>query len=290
MIGNGFRKGTNTLSSFILFLCCSEALGGSSVFDQTCFLSKETVLFVFDEILKKLIRVVHTSAFNWAKSLRNSWDLLQKVEVPPTNATEMAQMALEIINTSMYCLKRLDSEEYRLVASILASVFIIGWEDNIRSVAHVDDRSYNSVCSSEAKDDGRNDVYLGKKILGLRSQTLSSFLRSLSFCCRAYMEDILVLTIRAAISDADIFSVENITTLCCRWVVGMLKDICVDGVEEQEVLTKLLAGSESWTFWVSSYFSCDDRSASIRSEAPNRTHVREIILPMDISFHFLLFS
>ncbi|CAA6669280.1 unnamed protein product [Spirodela intermedia] len=254
--------------SDVSFLCA--ALGGSSEYDQACFLSGETVLLVFEEILKKLVGFLVVSPFKWVKSASSlllayeTWDLIQKWEMPFTTTLEMAQFAFDILAGSIYCLKRLDNE-CGLIASILAAILIIGWEYNITSEAFVDDDEDVYLGHVGAR------LVLGKKMYEFRSRIGSSFLRSLTSSSRAKLEDALVLTVKSAISDTDRFTVDRTTTLCCKWVVGMLEDICRDGTAEQQLLTKLLSNDESWTFWVGPC-SGDGGSVTIHSENPDNTH------------------
>lgn len=286
---------------YVVSICCSAALGGSSEYDQACFLPGEIVLLVFEEILKKLVGFLVVSPFKWAKSASSlllsyeTWDLIQKSEMPFMMTLEMAQFAFDILASCIYCLKRLDNE-CGLIASILAAILIIGWEYSITSEAFVDDKSDNFLGLAEASNVGSEDVYLGhvgarwalgKKMYDFRSRIGSSFLRSLTSSSHAKLEDILVLTIKSAISDTDRFTVDSTTIFCCKWVVDMLEYICQDGTAEQQLLTKLLSTGESWTFWVAPC-SGDGRSATIHSESPDNTHVRNFILRLCFYFFVVL--
>ncbi|XP_078436536.1 HEAT/U-box domain-containing protein isoform X2 [Wolffia australiana] len=284
----------------VSFLCA--ALGGSLEFDQTCFLSEETLLLVFEEILRKLVGLLLTSPFNWEKSAgslllsHGSLHSVHEVEASSESSLEMAQSAFDIINGSVFCLKRLDVENPELIASILAVIWIIEWETTItlRELANeksdgfidfTEDREYNNDDASLDHVNAR--LGLGKKMKDFHARIRSTFLRGLSAPCRGKVEDILVLTIKAAISDVKTWTFAGMSSFCCEWVMEILQDICQDDLEDQVFFTKLLSGSKSWAFWVSPGIS-DSGSSTINFECPHRTQEMEQIHQSFSSFIFKL--
>ncbi|MQL94710.1 hypothetical protein Taro_027371, partial [Colocasia esculenta] len=259
----------------------SAVLGGSSEDDQTCFLSGETVCLVFKAVLRNLVALLATSSFNWANSACSllldgeTLDVMQKSDIPFISILEMAQFAFNILLGSIYCLKKVD-EDSGILPSILAAIFIIGWEYSITSEILLD-CNIETECITEAGhvelpiDDVYTDrinakVAFGKRINDFQRKISISFLRNLSSFNRAKLEDVLIQTIRSAVFETDISNVDRTATLFCKWVLDLFELICGSSIEEQHILSKLLSEAEFWPFWVPFYES--GSSAILQSGNP----------------------
>lgn len=285
----------NLLDSTATFVACNSfsgvshakflrtVLGGSIEDDQICFLSKESVVIIFEGLLKNLSLILTTSPFDWAEfscSLLlpdGSMDFPQIRESSSVIQYERAQFAFEVLEGSIFCLKLLD-DNCRLISSILAALFIIDWECSMTS--HLVDDSSDSFkhdasvkLSVSASRDVVNDnseerisakLALGRSIHSLRHKISTSFWTSLSSSIISRLGNILVQTIRHAVFETTGLSANGISTLCSEWFLSALEVICRSHTELQVLLDQLLSESRSWPLWVAPLFHNGTRSANIQ--------------------------
>lgn len=121
----------------------------------------------------------------------------------------MAQLATEVMNGTIFCLKTL-KEEIELVSSTSAAVFIIDWE--------------NSMAKQQTH---MNDVSNGNKLMpgfdfcddmhAVHSKLSNQFYRNISIDVQRKLGSVSVQFIVPAILNEDKLKPETIASLCCSW-------------------------------------------------------------------------
>ncbi|XP_058075497.1 E3 ubiquitin-protein ligase listerin isoform X2 [Magnolia sinica] len=257
-------------------------LSASAEDEQTCFLSKETMIHIFKEVLRKLLPVLIHSSFTWAKHASSlirctgAEDLMQTCDSSLSNIVEIAQFAIEVLEGCYSSLKQLDGH-CNLVPCILAAVFIIDWECRMASQVEgspkcIGYKTYigSSVSTSDGDDDPQAEVdaklTLTKSIHAIRCKITTYFRKSLSLYSRQKLGDILIQAIRSAVFGADPGCADKAPVSCCEWVQDVLELICQDHHEEQSVLDQLLSEDESWPLWVAPFVSDGRRSATLKEK------------------------
>ena len=251
---------------FIIPCCYSSVLGGSTEYDQSCFLSGEAVKCIFSETLRRLVELLHMSSFEWA---RTSCSLLfcaefdesiQMLDSSFSDKLEMARAALQVLEGSIFCLRTLD-EDCRLVPCLLAALFIIDWECIMASEGALDveflgtDMDTGSPISGNVIYDHRQEwvndkLAFGKELHAFRCEITSSFWRGLGTCRRLQIGSILAQVLRFCVFETNSFSANRTSTLCCKWALDMLNIVCHDNNELQNMLDQLLCEDRSWPLWV----------------------------------------
>ncbi|OAY73390.1 E3 ubiquitin-protein ligase listerin [Ananas comosus] len=251
-------------------------LGGSVRDDQICFLSREAVIIVLRHILKSLTSVLTVSTFGWAKfscSLlfgAESENLMHSQETSLSTRYEMARFAFEVLEGSIFCLKIIE-EEYTLVPSILAALFIIDWESSMVSSLACEDNGIefckDAADVSQLGEETYPMLTLGGKISAFRSKMGQAFWTSLNLGILSRLGNILVQTIRFAVFETSELSSDRVADLCSQWVLNVLQTICHNHTQLQILLDNLLTEGESWPFWVRPFFHDKSRSASLQYES-----------------------
>eukprot|EP00268_Persea_americana_P004589 TRINITY_DN11476_c0_g1_i2.p1 TRINITY_DN11476_c0_g1~~TRINITY_DN11476_c0_g1_i2.p1 ORF type:complete len:1845 (-),score=356.21 TRINITY_DN11476_c0_g1_i2:119-5653(-) len=265
-------------ASHIRFL--RAVLAGSSEDEQTCFLSREAVMRIFDELLKNFITLLMQSDFSWAKHVGSlivtarSDDLMDSCKSSFIMVLDAAKFALEVLEGSFYCLKLLD-DDCTLIPCILGAIFSIEWECNMTNLKSIE---YNanmesSVSTSEiidfdAQAHVESKLALSDSFYAFRCKISTQFWKGLSYTIRQKLGCILVQVIRSAVFDIDILFTDQ-ASLCCKWVQDVLQLICLDHDEEQSILDQLLSEREFWPMWVAPIVKEGRRSATVKVATMN---------------------
>ncbi|KAK1272073.1 E3 ubiquitin-protein ligase listerin [Acorus gramineus] len=255
-------------------------LGGSAVDDQVCFLSKEAMILVFEEILKLFHGFLTQSFFNWAESAPVYLSIENQCELQTCKSKfmlESARFALEVLQGSYYCLEILD-EVCKLVPCILAAVFIIAWECDMSSHVIVHDTYESSFCHNDgnipisshgnvavtSQEHLDKKQALGKMMCDFLSNIDNSFWRNLSLDSQQVLENILIQTIRSAVFETSAVSNDEMATLFCKWVLKFIRVLCWDHTREQRLLDLLLSENDCWPHWVALLINDKTRSGIIK--------------------------
>lgn len=235
-------------------------LGGSTEDDSISFVSRDSMILTFKELLKKMIPLLNISSFTWVK---DACYLIMSTGLKDTGSNleygkslDLAKFAFEVIEGSIYCLRKLDDEP-ELVSCILAAIFVVDWEKRMRQQLPVD----VSLNFSELQEDP-----FFQSIHGFWFKIGSQFWKSLGMYSRRRLETIIVQTVRFAIFEASTYSTDKASALCCQWVLEFLESFCCDHCEEQIFLDKLLDQGEFWPLWVELSLDGDSRSAILKLE------------------------
>ncbi|KAI3987208.1 hypothetical protein MKX01_031692 [Papaver californicum] len=251
-------------------------LGGSSEEDQIYFVSKYSMVLIFEELLRKLISPLWDSSFSWAK---DACSLLLCTEhkdsisesVFDNNMLEAAQFAFEVLQSSFFCLKMFVAE-YSVVSSISAALFILDWE--CRMSAQVDS---NSVTDENDEDDELqanfdSNLGFGESFHSFRLGVSSNFWKSITVDNRKKLANILIQTIRSAIFEMYTTNSYEAPTFCCEWMLEVLEYICPNRYDEQSLLDQLLDDGKTWASWVILAHSDGTREASLKFGNPQHIH------------------
>ncbi|KAL5974682.1 hypothetical protein ACLOJK_031352 [Asimina triloba] len=245
---------------------------------QSCILSRETMIHIFEEILKKLVPFLKQSSFSWA---RHSSSLVLSTGVGDikekfksfSNIVEMGQFALEVLNGCHDRLKLLDGE-YDLVPRIIAAVFFIDWEcemapevdGSLKDLWHETDIPSVSTSTCAAHDYSVVWSALSESLHAVHSKINANFWEGLSVQSCQKLREILIQAIRCALFEADNSLADKVPALCCKWVLDVFENLCQDCQDKQTVLDQLLVECEYWPFWVSPLV-CDSRRSATLKEA-----------------------
>ncbi|KAL5709837.1 RING-type E3 ubiquitin transferase [Ranunculus cassubicifolius] len=237
-------------------------LGGSEGDDQISFVSSHSMILIFKELLKKIVPLLDVSSYSWAK---DAYSLILSTALKGTDqkvlhvdVLELAKFALEVLEGSIYCLKKMD-EEPELVPCISALIFITDWLYRMTSVVTV---NMSSKISENIMDfELHNDSRLFKSIHALRFKISSQFWKSLSIISRSRLETILIQTIRSVIFGRGALDADE-ASLCCQLVLEVLDSFCLDQCEEQILLDKLLDRADLWPLWIELSPSGDAKPAN----------------------------
>ncbi|XVE58949.1 hypothetical protein DITRI_Ditri05aG0004100 [Diplodiscus trichospermus] len=226
------------------FVC--SVLGGAIDGNLDSFVSRQSVILIFKEVLRKLVSFILDSPF---KSVKQAGALFTSVENDlglesknPTNVVDMARFALEIFDGSFFCLRALD-EESGLVSSISAAVFIIDWEYRMTLAVG------NALDDDESREKIRARLAICESSHGYQSK-ISNMWKSLSRDARKGIRNILVCTIRSAIFSEEKLDTNKFLSLCCLMVINVLECLCQDHYEEQNLLNHLLSKNDMWPCWI----------------------------------------
>ncbi|KAL0370829.1 UNVERIFIED_CONTAM: E3 ubiquitin-protein ligase listerin [Sesamum angustifolium] len=225
------------------FLCA--VVGGEFEDDKVCFLSRNTLTFVFEEVLRRLMTFMVDSPFAWVQDVfsllisgrsYSEWRLESS-----SNLLDMAHFALDILNGSYFCLNTIEAEG-ELVQGILATIFIIDWE-------------FSWINVSEPK----LDEHIGKAqarltfceaVHAFRCKITDQFLKSFSVNSRKSLATTLIQSIKCIAFVDYRFDSDNFISSCCQWAIGTFEIFCQDEVEEQHLLEQLLSKNDSWPLWI----------------------------------------
>ncbi|KAL0389109.1 UNVERIFIED_CONTAM: E3 ubiquitin-protein ligase listerin [Sesamum calycinum] len=253
------------------FLCA--VVGGEFEDDKVCFLSRNTLTFVFEEVLRRLMTFMVDSPFAWVQDVfsllisgrsYSEWRLESS-----SNLLDMAHFALDILNGSYFCLNTIEAEG-ELVQGILATIFIIDWE-------------FSWINVSEPK----LDEHIGKAqarltfceaVHAFRCKITDQFLKSFSVNSRKSLATTLIQSIKCIAFVDYRFDSDNFISSCCQWAVGTFEIFCQDEVEEQRLLEQLLSKNDSWPLWIMP----DTAGARLQTENMDLQHYIMFSISLDI--------
>lgn len=235
-------------------------LGGSVEDDQASFLSRDAMILIFEDVLKKLLTFIMTSSFIWVKDAGSllaptAVDSMTELE-SSVNMLEATQFALEILDGSFFCLQTF-CEGSEVVPCLSAALFIIGWECNMA-------RALDNAFDDQSMEITKARMNFGEALLSLRGKINKTFWQSLSIPNQKKLGSILILTIRSAIFKEDKVNANEITSLCFLWMAEVLECLCQDQYQEQNFLDLFLANSDVWPLWIMPDSGCAKRSASLK--------------------------
>lgn len=248
---------------------CSATIGGASVNDQVCFLSKDTLKFVVEEMLKKIVPLLGYSSIGWRhckNSLFTSINLTDAGVISPSHAFAIAVFALEILNGCFFCMKMLDVES-ELVACVYAAVLIINWDCKVMSEIenNLDNNEVLNVYDNSAENSGL-DIVFCESIEAIRAKIADVCHESLSTFTMQTFRSILVGTIHYVLSVPGGFMTDKLPDFCCLWILDVFMLICQDPYEKQSLLDQVLLDDDSWQMWVRPFSSSERRLGSIITE------------------------
>lgn len=227
-------------------ILCSLALGGSTVNDQIMLVSRDAIILILNIILEKLTGFILVSPLPWVKEagflLRIRGANSELDNESSSNIIEIAKFALEILNGSLYILMRLD-EESELTSNILAAIFIISWECSIGGLL-------DEVLGCELKN-MKARLEISNSAQSLCFKINNKFCQNLGVCTREKLRIILAQSIRFAIFGEQKLNANELSDLCCTWILAVIDCFCQDQHDEQHLLEKLLHKGDGWPFWIS---------------------------------------
>ncbi|KAK3022955.1 hypothetical protein RJ639_046773 [Escallonia herrerae] len=238
-------------------------VGGSLEDDQTSFVTRTTLILIFEEVFMKLLAFTMDSNFTWIKDTCSSL-IFDKQDSMPGYRTSVdllaiAHFALEVLDGTFFHLKTL-SDENGLVPGIFAAIFVLKWECSLAAVLNdeLDDESMNKTEARSA---------FGESLYSLRCKMNNQFMKSLSINTRKRLGDILIQSIRCAVSKEEELDTDKFTSLSCSWMLEVLESLSQDQVEEQNFLDQFLSKSTLWPLWVMPDNSNGKRSATLTIES-----------------------
>ncbi|PON41842.1 Vacuolar protein sorting-associated protein [Parasponia andersonii] len=236
------------------FLCA--VLGGATEGDQISFVSTNASILIFEEILKKLLSFILESSFNWVRdacSMLTAWAVNSRLESKSSiSRVEMANFALQVLDGSFFCLKSI-TEDSELVPGILAAVLVIGWEYGLRK--SID----NAPDDNETNIESKARLEIGESFHVFCCKRSNQFRKSLGINNLERLGSILIQCIRSAIFSEYELNTENVTSLCCLWMLEFFSCFCQDQLEEQNLLDQLLCENDKWPLWIISDFSSSEQ-------------------------------
>lgn len=243
-------------------------------------MSRNALVTIFNEVLKKLLTFLWESSFTW---IRNTGSLLSsavtniKLENGSSiNVIEMAQFAFDILEGSFFTLKTLDGED-AIVSSISAAVFVIAWEFSMAS-------AIDNILDDESKKKIKSRLEFCESVHAFHTKINTQFWRSLGIDNQKRLGSILIQSIKMAIFMEDNLKTEEIVSLCCMWMLEVLECLGQEQYEEQILLDQLLSKGDKWPLWITPNFCTPKESGALNIEnAPIEIHVSYI-------FHFFIYK
>lgn len=214
------------------------------------FLSRNALILIYEEILRRLVSFIQDSSFSWAQDAASmlSTDAEICVEHDSSlNIVEKAKFSLDILDGSFFCLNTLDGEG-GIVSGILSAIFVIEWECNLSKAL---DYSLDDESMSRAKA----RLSFGEYARAFHNKINVRFLKSLCIDNRRRLLNILVQSVKSAIFVEDKHVNDKITSLCCTWILEILEHVCVDENDKQNLLHQLLSRDERWPVYVVQNFN-----------------------------------
>ncbi|KAL5580602.1 hypothetical protein UlMin_013044 [Ulmus minor] len=231
------------------FLCA--ALGGSTEDDKTSFVSRNSSILIFEELMKKLLSFILESSVTWVRdtcSILSAGTLNSGLEFESAvNVAEMAHFAVKVLEGSLFCLKTL-GEESDFVPGILAAICVIDWEYSMRT-------SIGDDCNDETRTETKARLDFGQTVHAFRCDISNQFWKSLGIQNRKRLGSILVHCIRSAIFNEDKLNTDDITHLCCSWMLEVFCCVCQNQMDEHDLLDQLLSKNDIWPLWTILNFS-----------------------------------
>ncbi|XP_015087754.1 E3 ubiquitin-protein ligase listerin isoform X1 [Solanum pennellii] len=238
-------------------------LGGIAGDDETNFLSRSTLVLVFEEVLKKLTVFMMDSPFIWVKVMcsvipvrDNNTELGFE---PSMDVNEMADFALQVLDGGFSALKCLH-HEVELLSGILAAIFVIKWECSMATV-------FNNKLGEESTEKIKSRLASCELVHALHRKICNQFLFSINTDSRNILESILVQTVRSAVLKDENMDTVEVTSLCSHWVLELLECLCQDQFEEQKLLDRFLSQDDSWPAWVAPDIKVGKGAALVKTES-----------------------
>ncbi|KAK4419849.1 E3 ubiquitin-protein ligase listerin [Sesamum alatum] len=225
------------------FLCA--VVGGELEDDKVCFLSRNTLIFIFEEVLRRLMAFMVDSPFAWVQDVFSSlisgrsyseWRLESS-----NNLLDMANFALDILTGSYFCLNTIGAEG-ELVQGILATIFIIDWEFSWINVS--EDKHDEHIGKIQAR------LTFCEAVHAFRCKICDQLLKTFGVNSRKSLATTLIQSIKRITFVDYRFDSDNFISSCCRWAVGTFEFFCQDQVEEQHLLEQFLSKNDSWPLWI----------------------------------------
>ncbi|GAB4824288.1 hypothetical protein Ancab_007175 [Ancistrocladus abbreviatus] len=226
-----------------LFICAVLACSREN--DHMSFLSKSAIIQIYQEAFKMLVAFLLASPLSWVRKFGSLICDRANIAAPElkslADVSKMSQFALKVLDGGFFCLKS-HCQEYELVSGIATAIFMIDWECSLVT------RSSVTVSGSLKNFNYREEF--GKEMHEFRTKMSSQFWGSINLERNGLLAGILIQFIRSAIFEQDEFNDDTITSLCCRWVVDIIKSLCLEQADEQNVLDLLLSCDDLWPLWV----------------------------------------
>ncbi|KAF3778969.1 E3 ubiquitin-protein ligase listerin [Nymphaea thermarum] len=270
--------------SYVLFLCA--VLGGMAECVNFTFISKESIISVYEELLDKIVPLFMVSPFTWAIhessliSCRKRKDMIC-ISRPFHEILEMAKFAFQVLDGSLLCLKMLDGES-ELVPCILAAILLIDWECRMMASVALNGRQDDTKNQTDTNSPStgmreknilvaelHSMLALGESVHALHCKIDICFWESLSKFTAQKVQEILLQTVRLAVISSDDFDTEKICIVCSSWVLDIPCLMGNDEAKQQIMLDKLLLPSKSWPLWVAPQADETTRGPVLVAESPN---------------------
>ncbi|KAK9124663.1 hypothetical protein Sjap_014265 [Stephania japonica] len=238
-------------------------LGGLIEDDQFSLISENSVVFIYKELLKKLLSLLVVSSFDWAKAassfiLSTGAEDSVLVHDSLSNTLDAVKFSLSVVEGSFFCLNKFD--EYDLVPCILASIFTIDWEYRMASQTHADESIVDVELESKL---GKSD--LGGSIQMFRDKICSHLRKGVNKSMSMKLEHILIEIIRSIIYEKGAFNTDKVPSLCCEWTLEVLEFMNHDHSEEQVFLDQLWDEGRDWSLFVVPVLRDGTRSAQAKA-------------------------
>ncbi|GER35478.1 E3 ubiquitin-protein ligase listerin [Striga asiatica] len=225
------------------FLCA--VLGRESEDDEISFVSRSTMVVIFEEILKRLLAFLMDSTCSWVQNicclLCSGINFSGARLDYSSNLVEMTRFALDILNGSLFCLNAIGAES-ELVQGILAAIFIIDWEFNWINVST--NRLDEQVGNYESR------LTLCEPVHALHRKICNQFLRDFGVNGQKRLGTTLIQSVKSIAFTDSQFDSENFISSCCQWSLHIFELFCQDQVEEQELMEQFLSKNDVWPSWI----------------------------------------
>ncbi|KAL8531325.1 hypothetical protein ACS0TY_008085 [Phlomoides rotata] len=226
------------------FLCA--VLGGGSKDECISFISRNTSILIFKEVLRRLMTFVMDSSFAWVQDLcsflfSGRSDSHRRL-ASSDNVLEMVHFALDILSGSFFCLNTIDAEN-ELVQDILAAIFIIDWEFSCIDVSD-DKLDKEHIGKIEARLSSCEAFHAFRCKMG------DQLLKGFSVDNQKSLGATLIQSIKCITFIDNRFDSDNFISSCCQWAVDIFEVLCHDQVEQQQLLEQFLSKNDSWPLWI----------------------------------------
>lgn len=254
----------------------SAVLGGGSEDDNISFISRNTSVLIFKEVLRRLITFVMDSTFAWVQDLcsilfsgrsYSDWKLGSS-----NNVLETAHFALDIVSGSFFCLNSIEDES-ELVQDILAAIFITDWEFSWVDVSE-DKLDKEQIGKIEAR------LSFCEAVHTFRCKICDQLLKGFGVNSRKSLGTTLIQSIKCITFIDNRFDSDNFISSCCQWALDIFEFFCQDEVEEQQLLEQFLSKNESWPLWI-----MPDRAGARLKTDNVSLHVSCFVLCFPFSFY-----
>ncbi|XP_010535346.1 PREDICTED: LOW QUALITY PROTEIN: E3 ubiquitin-protein ligase listerin [Tarenaya hassleriana] len=225
------------------FLC--SLLGGSTENVGISFIPRNSMVLIYRGVLEKLLSFIKQYSFNSMKETCSSIIAEGGYSVfdadSPLDLIKMAEFAAEVLDGSFFSLKALN-EDASLLATILASVFIIGLENRMTTVMVSNSNELTEMIKAR--------LYVSGFISDLQSKMDKQFWESICYEVRKRLASILIRSIRSVVLHEDELCPAQFSSLCASWMLEVLECLSLDENDERNLWDLLLLESDLWPMWV----------------------------------------